>query len=77
MHTGGLLQRLIGDFPGLRWSLSMLTVLYLGASGNMGHDADDDTSDSAQIYPTLQQVPLMLLCKALAARTPHTCINSV
>ena len=67
MHTGGLLQRLIGDFPGLRWSLSVLTVLYLGASGNMGRDADNDTSDSAQIYPALQQVALTLTAHASAA----------
>lgn len=58
MHTGGLLQTLMRDFPGLRWSLSVLTVLYLGASGNMGRDADMDTSDGAQTYLALQQVAL-------------------
>lgn len=56
MLIGGLLQRLMGDFPGLRWSLSALTVLHMGASGNTGLGADDDTADGAQFYPVLQQV---------------------
>ena len=60
VRAGGLLQRLVGDFPGLRWSLSALTVLYLAASGNMGHDEGRDTSDGAPIYPALQQVKFTL-----------------
>ncbi len=48
------------DSPGLRWSLSALTFLYLAASGNMGHGAHDDASNGAQIYPALQQVGVFL-----------------
>ncbi len=71
IFAGGLLQRLARDFPGLRWSLSALTVLYMGASGNLGHDAVDDTADGAQIYPALQQVNDLLNV------TPQISVNEV
>ena len=73
-HAGGLLQRLTGDFPGLRWSLPALTSLYMGASGNLdpdaGADADEEGGGSALVYQYLAQVCFLLsICAYL-----HCCI---
>ena len=49
--AGGLLRRLLRDFPGLRWSSAALAALYMGASENGA-----DSQDGSQVYPLLQQV---------------------